>query len=313
MRERLFFCMVCGVLVLCWGCVPGPGNGVAQPDDDDVVGAIGDDDVADDDTADDDVADDDAADDDADDDVADDDTSGPGNAGMVGEEEIPGWIYYKPCEANGTTLADDLDIELPQDITDFCDAGHAILDGDLTVESTRLINLDGLECLCQVNGDITIHSNSYLYDIDGLTNLKYVLGSFTISSDSGMVDADGVDTLRWVGDDFTISNVSALGGPTDGDLAGFDSLRAVGGGFTIETTSSIVHISGFQTLASITEDFSLYNNSVLADVTGFPVLDTVYGDVEITSNPAFPALDAQALADGITTVGGSITVSNNGP
>ena len=303
---RLWLCASCVLVLGIWGCPQPDDQGIGQPGDDD--DAIGDDDAADDDAADDDAADDDAADDDAaDDDAADDDDLGYITQG-VGEI-----IYYKMCESNGATLVDDLDIDLPQDITDFCDAGYAIVDGDVTIDNTRMLNLDGLECLCQVNGDLEITSNDVLYDIDGLTGVKYIFGSFEISSDSGMIDADGMLSLRYVGDDFTIYNVSSIGGPTDGPLAGFNDLIAVGGSFTIETTSSIVHITGFTALESVAIDFVLHNNSALADVSGFVSLDNVGADVEITSNPALPGADAQALADSIATVGGTISVTNNGP
>jgi len=308
LAYRLGLCLGCALLVGIWGCPPMDGQGIGQPGDDDAA----DDDAADDDAADDDAADDDAADDDAaDDDTADDDDDN-GGLGYI-TQDVGELFYYKPCEPNGATLVDDLEIDLPQDITDFCDAGYAIVDGDVIVDNTRLLNLDGLECLCQVNGDLEITSNGVLYDIDGLAGLKYVYGTFEISDDSGMVDADGLYNLKYVGDDFIIRNVSSIGGPTDGPLAGFNDLIAVGGSFTIETTSSIVHITGFTALESVGADFVLNNNSALADVSGFVSLDYVGADVEITNNPALPGADAQALADSIATVGGTVTVTNNGP
>ena len=292
LRGLLLALMGCLVLPCVWGCDsvaqqrdPVGGDGVVAGDDDDVVGD--DDDLVGDD----------------DDTVGDDDDTAV--AGVLAEN--------KPCDAQGSTLVDDLDLELPEDIEAFCDAGHAIVDGDVTIHRTRLLNLDGLECLCQVNGDVAITSNAMLYDIDGLQGLKYVLGGFEISEDSGLIDADGLVRLRLVSGDFTISNVSAIGGPADGELVGFGQLNVVGGSFTIERASSIVHITGFGGLQSVGDDFTLDENSALAAATGFVSLHTVGQDVVITDNPAFPTADAEALALGIATVGGAVDVSGNGP
>ncbi len=289
MKAMYAYALVLGCGLAFWiaGCV--------MPVDPD-IGDQEDDPVEDDDDA---VGDDDTTSDEYDDDPV------PEYSGVV--------ITMKPCDVHGTSMPGDLEITLPSDIADFCDAGHTIVEGDVIVEHTRMLNLDGLECLCQVDGDVWIHGNSMLHDIDGLAGLKYVMGSFSIDEDSGMIDADGTTSLRFVGGDFTLHNVSSIGGPVDGHLAGFSALIVVGGAFTVEDTSSIVHITGFGALQSVGDDFTIHSNAALADVSGFASLHSVYGDVTVTNNPALATVDAEDLAYGIATVTGSITVSGNGP
>ena len=61
-------------------------------------------------------------------------------------------------------------------------AGIDTIGGDLLVVGTDLQNLDGLESLKCVGGDIVIRNNENLEQIDALANLQAIHGSLTLDT-----------------------------------------------------------------------------------------------------------------------------------
>jgi hypothetical protein len=61
------------------------------------------------------------------------------------------------------------------------------------------------------------------------------------------------------------------------------------------------------------EDLVVQNNTALTDVSALETVDTVAVDLTITDNPTLATSDAEALRDAIGSIGGSVTISGNGP
>ena len=96
-------------------------------------------------------------------------------------------------------------------------------------------------------------------------------------------------------------------------LPAFDDLTDVDGDFTIADNPLLEQPHQVQNLTTVGGSFTLTDNLALFTVSQLFTLDSVGEDVVITGNTALPTSEADALANGITSVGGTVTVSGNGP
>ena len=60
------------------------------------------------------------------------------------------------------------------------------------------------------------------------------------------------------------------------------------------------------------DDLVVDDNDVLTDVSALHSIEEVLDDLQITNNDALSTEDAEALWDAIGTVGGDVTIEDNG-
>jgi hypothetical protein len=94
--------------------------------------------------------------------------------------------------------------------------------------------------------------------------------------------------------------------------AGPAGLTAIGGDYTVHATG-LTAVPPLPSLASVGGALALDDNPALADVSPLYDLGSVAGDLHVTGNPALADADAQALATSIGSVGGAVTIEDNGP
>jgi hypothetical protein len=86
-------------------------------------------------------------------------------------------------------------------------SGYAIVTGHLTVEGD-IETLDGLECLSQIGGDLTVWQTTSLPDVDGLTSMFYVGGDLSIgmffAGNEILGDLDGLVHLTTLDGDLNV-------------------------------------------------------------------------------------------------------------
>ena len=121
-----------------------------------------------------------------------------------------------------------------------------------------LINLQGLENLFTVKGDVWFYNNS-LRNFNGLTNLHSIGGSLTISQNYKLQNVDAIAELTNIGENLGImSNDSII------SLQGFQSLKMIGGYLDIHYNDEIKNLVGIDNIDSIGGNLSIYANDSLA-------------------------------------------------
>jgi hypothetical protein len=217
----------------------------------------------------------------------------------------------------------------------------------------RLEQLDGFDTLLTVTGDLIIEDNPLLFGEDAFAFLREIEGELRVVDNpalytlTGVGNADALGGLLLQGSPllqtlpvfaslqevrgdvrFVDLGLQALSfGPVLDRLDGALRLQALpalsslslGNQLTGLGGDLIVTEVGLDTLTtpsqwtSVGGSLQISDNPELQDVTALHVLQSVAGDVLVTGNPALPAAEAAALVQALESVGGTVTVSDNGP
>ena len=120
---------------------------------------------------------------------------------------LQAWAFsFTNCSSADINLADQKSVDEFQ--TDFgpCDA----VTGNLTINNTDVVNLDGLSALVSVGGSLNIMNNPALTSLDGLSSLTFIEGYLRIWSNRSLPNVDGLSSLETVKNHLSIDSNLAL-------------------------------------------------------------------------------------------------------
>jgi hypothetical protein len=205
------------------------------------------------------------------------------------------------------------------------------LDGDLTfADNPGLFDINGFATLYDI-GSLTLTGLPLLAEPTSFATVSSVTGSVIVTQ-TGAAYLGLLDNALNIDGEVRIENNDSLEA-----ITGFNRVTAVGEGLFIQDNDALLALPSFQDLSTVNGDVILSNNlrleqphsvTSLIDIGGslhitdnetlFSVgqlssLMNVDMDVVITGNTELPSSQADTLAAGIDSVGGSITVSGNGP
>ncbi len=169
------------------------------------------------------------------------------------------------------------------DAQSFC-ASYNVIEGDLSLDATDLVDLEDLECLCQVDGGVTINDNTALTSLSGLRYLASIGGSLSVDNNDALPDLAGLDSLVSVGGDVEPDDSNAL----LTDFTGLETLETVGGSLG---TSNNLDPAGLDSLSSVGGDMKLALGAS-PDCTALGNLESVGGYLTIADAPSFLGLEA---------------------
>lgn len=171
-----------------------------------------------------------------------------------------------------------------------------IINGDLVLDSTSLTNLNQLQNLQEVDGNVLIQVNPSLTDITGLSNLEGVMNSVIIADNPALVstgNAAAPAMLQGVGgsllilDDGGITNVDA-----------FPHLQWIGGDLQISGDSSLTNLDGLDSLNYVSGSLLLADNPALNSTNNLPDLQGIGGDLVVDGGGAVVGLPALTAVPG---------------
>ncbi|MCY1719414.1 hypothetical protein OU798_03625 [Prolixibacteraceae bacterium Z1-6] len=189
------------------------------------------------------------------------------------------------------------------------------IEGNLSIISTEINSLNGLENLEYVGGKLLIEDNQYLKTFSGLQNLKHV-GSLAFSGNTHVRSFDNFEHLESIDSSIVIrntylekitefENISELKGDVVlennsflSNLSGLNNIESIGRDLIISKTAAKSGLNGFINLKTIGGDFSISGDTKLSDTT-FRNLTTVNGYFELKSS-------------GITNVDGFVSLKETG-
>ncbi len=215
----------------------------------------------------------------------------------------------------------------------------------LEIRGTELTSFAALGALEAVHGDVLIKENPQLDDL-GLTSLREVGGTLTIQALDTSLNLDSLISLRSVGGldisgaaaDLTVlveltevvasvsvslnsatgksglDSIATIGGDLylsfgwDDSLPTMRGLTRVDGDVTLQYNVNAERVDGFDSLLVIGGSLSLTDNTLLQAIRGMTVLDEVGGDIVMKNCPCLGENVALPFIDGITTVGGTVTL-----
>jgi len=205
--------------------------------------------------------------------------------------------------------------------------GCTRVQGSISIMGNDIYNLEGLNVVTFIGGELWIFNNENLNDFTGLNALNYIGSDLSILQNDNLTSLNGLNNLISVGGDLEILNndiLSTLTGPNvltyvGGDLSisqnnnltsmeGMFSLQSGGGAIEISNNDALNTLTGLSGLKTTSNDFAIRENPLLTDLTGLPVLKSVGGTFEINGNSSMVSLSGMST---LKTIGGSLVIKLN--
>lgn len=164
------------------------------------------------------------------------------------------------------------------------------IEGDVNIVDpygTQIDNLQGLNVLTSIKGELNIENCDKLHDLSGLNNLTTIgwrlritnndaltnlnglnsldsIGGLYIVANNSLTSLSGLDKLRIINGNFQIGRDGGLGNPVLTDLSSLISLRSINGELQISSNISLTSLSGLDSIhaASLTRVIIWFNSSL---------------------------------------------------
>ena len=101
------------------------------------------------------------------------------------------------CLPEGIIFSSQAQIDSFQTIYPGC----AKIDGNVIISGPDIINLNELNSLDSIGGDLNINSNDVLVDLAGLEGLTFISEDLRIYSNPELLVLTGLDNLNFIGSD----------------------------------------------------------------------------------------------------------------
>ncbi|WP_138475101.1 CBM96 family carbohydrate-binding protein [Dyadobacter bucti] len=196
-------------------------------------------------------------------------------------------------------------LQTQADVDNFPTAnpGCKVINGNVSIISTTINNLDGLNNVTRIEGSLYINDNPGLASIAGLSGLAQVDGSINIENNDNLLSLAGLENLvrplqnvRIVFNE-RLASISALtgltriygylsigGNPSLTSLTGLENLNRVWKQVSIGDNTNLSDLKGIHKLGYIGDYFYLARNASLTNLQGLENLGYVGARFEITGN-----------------------------
>jgi hypothetical protein len=201
----------------------------------------------------------------------------------------------------------------------------------LSVTNSELNNLNFLQNIVKIEGEIFITQNKFLKTLEGLNRLKVVDGYFRIQQNDSLQNFFALDSLKTLkGDFFYISNnplIENLSGFTSLDsikgilsvfqmkslkkIDAFPKLSFIGGDLLIHQNENLQEVKGFLSLKSVQNSLRIYQNTVLTDISFLQNDMSVKDWLELTQNPVLEYCQLKAVCRHLNEEVSNAAINNN--
>jgi len=223
-------------------------------------------------------------------------------------------LSSKNCLPNGWTFMNQDQIDnFALDYPDCIKVG-----GPITIVGDDITNLDGLNQIVEVQGDLIIASYSLekLEDFTGLENLTkivgdFIVGKFYISNAPSLTSFNGLSNLTTIEGDFIVAGCSALE-----SFNGLDKLEYIGGQFLINNNDALKVLSESSTINYIGTDLIIVSNDSLQHLNGLENLTEINNDLIIGGHGGINNKSNLLLQDleglnGLQSIGHDFVIDSN--
>ncbi len=205
------------------------------------------------------------------------------------------------CCAGGV-MEGDYNINSTENLTAL--SGYSSVTGNLTIEAPDLTDLNGLECLEEIGGNLYIgywetgEDTNELCD-DGEDNDE---DGYTDCEDFSCSHNGGVVVCEYEG--------NGNNGLTN--LNGLSGLTSVGAGLSIRRNAELTNLSGLSSLTSVGGYLFIYENALLANLNGLNSLTSVGDYLNITLNVLLPTCAATEFEYRLRRLGWNLAATIGG-
>jgi hypothetical protein len=220
--------------------------------------------------------------------------------------------FSQGCLSEGITFSNQNQIDNFQ--TNY--PGCSEIEGDVTISGEDITNLDGLNVLVSIGGNLQIRLNTILGELSGLHNLNYLGGDLRIEQNNLLVNLQGLENLSNLNGDLIIGDVMpgqypySTGNPSLTSLTGLNNLVSIQGSLKLCGNYSLTSLSGLENLALIGGYLQVgsldifygftFGNPLLVNLSGLTGLSAVGGGLFIAGNTGLANLSG---LDSLISVG----------
>ncbi|MBC8489933.1 MAG: T9SS type A sorting domain-containing protein [Bacteroidetes bacterium] len=213
------------------------------------------------------------------------------------------------------------------------------IDGDIKISGDDISNLNGLDVLTFLGGDLDISGNPFLVSLIGLNNLIYLSGALDIYNNDALLDLTGLDNLDLIGGGLFIdkndllSNLTGLenltfinngltigtfspggGNPNLSDLSGLSNLYSIEGGLYIKFNPELTSLTGIDNLSEIDGAIEIKANGSLANIADLSNIDPgSINSLMLTLNPSLSDCTAESICSYLASPNANVMIENNAP
>jgi hypothetical protein len=211
--------------------------------------------------------------------------------------------FAQGCLPQGITFGDQGQINNFQ--TNYPGCTEILGDVDIheQIWPQNITNLQGLNVITSIGGDLTIQWDGLLTNLSGLDNLTSIGGQLYIHNCSALTSLTGLESLDSIGGRLKIENCYYIT-----NLSGLESLTTIGNSLEIVNATDLTDISGLGNLVSIGTHLILSNNNGLISLIGLEGLTSINGGLEILGTTQLNSLTGLT---NLTSVGGYFSILNN--
>jgi len=198
------------------------------------------------------------------------------------------------------------------------------IEGDVEIDGGDITNLNGLNALSNIGGDLFIGRNNQpfggngnLTNLVGLGNLTSIGGDLTFSSNDTLTILTGLESLVSIGGDLRVYMNDMLA-----SFIGLDNLTSVEGDVRIGIipympawgygNNSLTSLTGLENLTTIGGEIVIINNQALTSLTGLDnVIASSINNLSIHNNYVLSSCEAQTICDYLAAPTGTVNIYLN--
>lgn len=208
-------------------------------------------------------------------------------------------IFAQSCLPEGIVFSSQADIDNFQ--TNY--PGCTEIEGNVEIAGNDIINLDGLNVLTSVLGNLWIHDNDLLSNLSGLDNIISVGGYLKIGWNLTMISLSGLNNISSIGDYLNIENNEGLV-----EISDLNNLNSIGGNLIIYTNATLTSIAGLSNLSSIGGNVSFPGNAALINLSGLEGITSIPGELLLQYNTSLTSLTG---LDNVSSIGEGLWIGLN--
>jgi hypothetical protein len=185
--------------------------------------------------------------------------------------------------------------------------GCSAIEGEVIITGEEILNLNGLNVLTSIGGNLSIDGTTEMTNFHGLDNLTTIGGYCFIGPNYGLTSFEGLNNLKNIGQGFLISENDSII-----NLSGLEGLTSIGNYLGIQRNKMLTNFTGLNNLSSIGAGLTIESNDALSSLTGIEKIDAAsIENLMIVRNNALTFCEVKSICNFISNPNGMILIEVN--
>jgi len=172
----------------------------------------------------------------------------------------------------------------------------------VNIEGNDITNLNGLNALEEITGNLVIQQAAQLTNIDALGNLKKIGNNLEITEVPMLSNLDSLDELSTIGRHLILYRLNSLA-----DIKGLNQLTSIGSDCSIRACPRLKDLKGLNNLQSV-DGLKINEMDSLLNIQALGNLETITGSLHILYTEALSNLDG---LEKIENIGRDLRLTGN--